>query len=90
MVWKWVCSCSHNYHVYYIPAGCAALSLRVAALSNGAVDVVAAVTGAPSPQAFREQMRVLTPDRLLALRHELRSMGLAQQHHAPDTTAHAA
>lgn len=64
------------------------LSARVAQMTAGALEVVAAVTGAPSTQTFVEQMRSLTPDRLLQLREELRSMGLAHQHHAPDTTAH--
>lgn len=73
---------------HFFSAGCAALAVRVAGMSKGALEVVAAVTGAPSAQAFSEQMRTLTPDLLLALRHELRSMGLAQQHHAPDTSTH--
>ena len=76
---------------HVIPAdeeGCRTLAARVSTMRPGALDVVAAVVGAPSGQQFVEQAKALTPPRLAALREELRSMGLAQQHHAPDTSAH--
>lgn len=54
----------------------AILALKARELSEEALTIVSSITGAPSPQSFREGFELLTPSDLKNMRLLFRRMGL--------------
>lgn len=72
-------------HIPYF-AGCKALAERAAKLSPVALNILAAVVGAPSGADFLAAVNRLEPEGLMSLRHSLGNMGLESQTHTPRTS----
>ena len=52
------------------------LALKVRNLSEEAVTIVSSITGAPSPESFKEGFELLQPNDLKSMRKLFRNMGL--------------
>lgn len=70
-----------------VPAACKALAASAQHLCIGALNILAAVVGAPSGADFLAAVQRLDPEGLAMLRMSLGAMGLRSQYHTPRTSA---